>query len=131
MRFRLHTLVDITETRARRGDDPKQVRQHQNYLTVLQTIGLRVNSTYVSAPELLTDTPSKYNLGKSYKGKHNIWRYDFDIEYESALNLEMLTNDFDLVPVIVGLDETAKFKTENFLSQNQDINNIFFEVIDK
>ena len=43
MRFIIHTLVDITETGSRRGEDPKQYRQQQNFLTVMQTIGLRVN----------------------------------------------------------------------------------------
>ena len=43
MNFNLFTKVDITKTNARRGDDPFKMKQQQNYLTVLQTIGLRVN----------------------------------------------------------------------------------------
>ena len=65
MRFTIHTLVDITETHARRGDDPKQHRQQQNFLTVLQTIGLRVNPTYLEAPEVIKEVPSKLGLGTS------------------------------------------------------------------
>ena len=57
MRFIIHTLVDITETGSRRGEDPKQYRQQQNFLTVMQTIGLRVNPTYVKAPEVVKEVP--------------------------------------------------------------------------
>ena len=38
MRFTIHTLVDITETHARRGEDPKQHRQQQNFLTVYKQL---------------------------------------------------------------------------------------------
>ena len=131
MRFRLYTLVDITETHARRGEDPKQFRQQQNFLTVMQTIGLRVNPTYVSAPTVVKDSPSKYNLGTKFKNKQNIWKYAFDIDYEGALDIDTLNNDFDLIPIITDLDETVKFETANFVTRNLDINNIVFKLDDK
>jgi len=131
MRFTLYTLVDITETNARRGEDPKRFKQQQNYLTVLQTIGLRVNPTYVSPPKQFKDVPSKVNLGKNFKNKQNIWEYTFDIEYEAALNLETLHKDFDLIPIITGLDETVTFDNNVFSSQNTANNNIIFKINDK
>jgi hypothetical protein len=131
MRFTLYTLVDITETGARRGEDPKLHRQQQNFLTVMQTIGLRVNPTYVKAPEIIKEIPTKYNLGSKYKTKQQIWKYTFDIDYEGALDLETLVNDFDLIPIIVDLDETAKFENAHFITKNDVLCNIYFEVDDK
>jgi hypothetical protein len=48
MRFIIKALFDITETRCRKGDNLAKVRQQQNYLSVINTIGLRVNPTYIS-----------------------------------------------------------------------------------
>lgn len=131
MRFKLHTLVDITETGARRSEDPKQFRQQQNFQTVMQTIGLRVNPIYVKSPEVIKDLPSKYHLGSKYKTKQNIWEYVFDIEYEDGLDIDTLVNDFNLIPIITDLDETAKFENAHFVTKNTDVCNIFFEVDDK
>ena len=132
MRFGLHTLVDITETNARRvSRDNKEFQQQQNLLTVLQTIGLRVNPTYVSAPKVFKEIPSKLGLGKEYKTKQNVWEFVFDIEYENALDIETMQNDFNLIPIITGLDETIKFKNAVFISQNSSENIVFFCINDK
>ena len=42
-RFELTTLVDITKTNARRGEDKLAYGQQQNYMSVVQTLGLRTN----------------------------------------------------------------------------------------
>ena len=132
MRFTLYTLVDITETNARRvSSNNKEFQQQQNFLTVLQTIGLRVNPTYVGAPVVVNETPSKLGLGKEYKTKQNVWEFTFDIDYENALDIETLQNDFNLIPFISGLDETSKFENDVFLSQNQAKTNILFVISDK
>ena len=131
MRFRLYTLVDITETRARRGDDPKAARQQQNFLTVLQTIGLRVNPTYDKSPRIIEDSPARLGLGKDYKSKQHIWQFDFEIEYEAALNIDLLNSDFNLIPIIDGLDETVRFDNSVFITQNSLKSNIIFEIDDK
>ena len=131
MRFILHTLVDITETGARRGEDPVKYRQQQNFLTIMQTIGMRVNPTYVAAPKITLEIPNKLGLGSSYKSKQKVWTYTFDIEYEGALDIETLVNDFDLIPVITGLDETVKFSNAQFITKNNSICNISFVIDDK
>ena len=131
MRFKLYTLVDITETGARRGEDPKLHRQQQNYLTVMQTIGMRVNPTYVKPPHTINDIPSKYNLGSKYKTKQSIWEYTFDIEYQDGLDIDTLQNDFDLIPIITDLDETAKFENAHFITKNTVLTNISFQLNDK
>ena len=45
MKFRIKTLIDITETRARKGDDPQLTKQQANFMTLYNTIGLRTNAT--------------------------------------------------------------------------------------
>jgi len=131
MRFILHTLVDITETGARRGEDPLKYRQQQNFLTIMQTIGMRVNPTYIAAPKIVLEIPSKLGLGKSYKNKQKVWTYAFDIEYEGALNIETLVKDFDLIPIITGLEETVKFNNAQFITSNDSICNVSFQIDDK
>jgi len=131
MRFDLYTLVDITETRARRGDDPKKVRQQQNFHTVLQTIGLRVNPTYIKAPQILDSIPKDINFGKKYKKITKLWRYSFDIEYEGALSIDILNEDFHLIPIITGLDENISFDIQAFDTKNPDDINLVFTTDDK
>ena len=131
MRFIICTLIDITETGCRRGEDPTQYRQQQNFLTVMQTIGLRVNPTYVMPPETIKEIPSKLGLGTSYKTKQTIWKYTFDVDYEGALDVQTLVNDFDLIPVIGGLNETVVLDMPQFITKNTNKTNIIFILSDK
>tara|TARA_B110000977_G_scaffold178735_1_gene236655 strand:+ start:51 stop:446 length:396 start_codon:yes stop_codon:yes gene_type:complete len=131
MRFTLHTLVDITETGARRGDDPQQYKQQQNFLTVMQTIGMRVNPTYIDTPKIINEVPSKLRLGSTFKTKQSVWKYIFDIDYEGALDIETLVNDFNLIPIITELEETAQFDNAHFLTKDIAKCNIFFSIDDK
>jgi len=130
MKFKLYTLVDITETRARKGDDPRKIRQQQNFLTIIQTIGLRVNPAYVDPPVLCNDYTKKFKLGAIFKNKQNVWTFIFDIEYEDALSIETLLNDFNLVPIIDQLDETAEFENAHFITSDARFCNIVFEVVE-
>ena len=125
------TLVDITETGARRGEDPLAYRQQQNFLTVLQTIGLRTNIEYSSGPKVITGIPKEKELGSDYKGEQTIWQFDFVSPAPDSLTLDMLNNDFNLIPIIKDLAETAKFENPVFTTQNNKICNIFFELLDK
>ena len=131
MRFKLYTLVDITETGARKGDETKPIRQQQNFLTVIQTIGLRANPEYSKSPSVIQEIPKKVGLGTEYKTKQNIWEFNFDIPFEGALSLDILNNDFNYIPIITNLDETVKFEKETFLTNNSALNNIIFIEIDK
>jgi hypothetical protein len=79
----------------------------------------------------IQDLPSKYSFGKDYKNKQNIWEYTFDIEYEDAIDIETLHKDFDLIPIITGLDESVEFKNAVFSSQNSTNKNIIFQKFDK
>jgi hypothetical protein len=97
----------------------------------MQTIGLRVNPTYVNPPETIKEIPSKLGLGKAYKTKQTVWKYTFDVEYEAALDIETLEDDFNLIPVIGGLQESVVLEIPHFITKNPDKNNINFIILDK
>jgi hypothetical protein len=127
-KFDIYTLVDITNTGAKRNQDPYAYKQYQNYLTVLQTIGLRVNPVVEKDPALVKDHPA---FGKKFVGEQKVWKLPIEIEYEGALNIDMLVNDFSLVPFIDGLDETVKFQQCVFDTTSNDFKNIIFVDNDK
>jgi len=120
MRYRLHTLVDITKTNQYRNELGKEQarNQQQNFDTMLNTLGMRANIIYNKSPELLIDFPYKYGL----KGKDlgNIWQFDWEVEreflfLEDSDDVALLKKDFALVPYISGLTETTEFKTNLFM----------------
>lgn len=130
MKFRIETLIDITETKARRSDgDRVAYKQESNFQSVLQTIGLRVNFDYDKSPQNEEIAVGKMQFGDKYKGKQSVWTFEFEVEYEGALTLEMLNKDFDLIPIVTGLTETAKIDKALFRTTPQE-RNIIFSIVD-
>ena len=132
MRFRIQTLVDVTQTFARKGvDDKKAIEQQANFNTLYNVIGLRSNPTDFEVT-VKNQTIDKLGFGKHFKGKHNLWTVEFVIEHEDSLTVDMLEEDFDLVPFISGLDETAEHPKALFTTlSNNGLRNIYFEKLDK
>lgn len=128
MLFKLTTVVDVTETKARRGSDKKKENQQANYNTMLQTIGLRVNPEPISLTSNVVDT-TKLGFGTNIKGKQRVWTFEFENTYKDGLSLPMLIADFDLVPVITNLDETANINNGAFSTKHPNDMNIIFEVL--
>jgi hypothetical protein len=126
MRFQLLTLVDITRTNARRGDDPYLQKQQQNYLTALQTISLRANPIINSAPACEEKSVEGLGFGSEYTGKQRVWRLNFGFESEEQHNLEYLLNDFNYVPIINNVDETIQFVNAAFITTSAKHTNIVF-----
>lgn len=132
MRFELYTLVDITDTGARKGvDNTFEVKQYQNWLTCLQTMSLRVNPIVNFGPKCTEESISNYGFGKDYKGKNKVWFVEFEVEYEGGLDLDILKTDFNYVPIIEDLDETITIKTPAFITQDVAKTNIIFKIVDK
>ena len=131
MRFIIHTVVDITETNARRGQaDKLSLDQQANYNTLLQTIGLRVNADPIELSQSIKDV-SELGFGDAIKGKQRVWTFEFDNPYEGALSVDTLNDDFDLVPVITNLNETASIHNSIFCTKHPNDCNIIFTQIDK
>jgi hypothetical protein len=131
MRFKTYTLIDITETRARRGEDRLLLSQQQNYLTFLQTLALRVNPDVAESPLIETVDVKGAGFGSAYKGKHTVWSFEFNVPYVDALTIDMLEEDFELVPVILGLNETTNIIDPVFISKNSNLTNVLFRQVDK
>ncbi len=132
MLFKLTTVVDITQTNARRGEDKKKENQQANFNTMFQTIGLRVNVEPLGCTQSVIDVDKlEYKFGSAIKGKQRVWTFEFENTYEGALTLDMMINDFDLVPVIVNLEETAANTNNIFSTKHVTDKNILFEIIDK
>jgi hypothetical protein len=123
-------LIDITRTDARRGDDPREQRQQQNYLTALQTISLRANPIINVYPIVEEMNLKGMGFGEAFNGKQKVWRLHFSFESESHA-LEFLKEDFDLVPFIGNLDETIEPNTKAFLTNgNKERNTVFVDLGD-
>ena len=125
MRFKFYTLVDITKTDARFNKSDPLWHQQQNYLTFLQTLTLRV---HVDLENIKTETVNLKDLGfgSTFKGEQRIWSGEFTVEYEGGLTVDMLDSDFNLVPIINGLDETIKLKDCVFDTKGKQTKNIVF-----
>ena len=95
MKFIIETLVDITETQARRGADRLLVNQQANYNTIIQTAGLRVNP--IPSQVSINEKDVTGMFGTAYKGIHRVWTIEIDYEYEGGVDIDMLTEDFDLI----------------------------------
>jgi hypothetical protein len=129
MRFQLMTLVDITETKARKGDDNFKQKQQQNYLTAVQTISLRANPVIKNSPTVKELSVKDLGFGSNIKGNHNVWFLNFEFEYD-AHNQEQLIKDFDAVPIIDNLCESLNLKIPAFLTNGSPERNTVFKKID-
>lgn len=124
MRFQLITLIDITQTGARKGDDTFSQRQQQNYLTTIQTISLRANPTINTTP--ISEERTVKEFGSKYKGKQQIWKLNFSFEQQGSHSLDHLINDFDLVPIIKNLNETVDLLNAAFITNSVEYCNTVF-----
>jgi hypothetical protein len=130
-RFIVHTLVDITETRVYRHQDtnPLAKSQQQNFLTLLQTIGLRVNPAYTQSPICEETSLKQHSFGSDYTGNHNLWTFEFTIEYEDGFTDEqgneagLLIRDLHFVPIITDLEETINIRLPVFDTTSTDYRN--------
>ena len=130
MRFKLLTLIDITQTNARKGDDIYRQHQHQNYLTAIQTISLRSNPIIKKQPLVEEKSIDTLGFGTKIKGKHKLWT--LEVEFESfEQGMETLKNDMDLVPVINNLDESIVLEIGAFLTNGSPYRNTVFIETDK
>jgi hypothetical protein len=126
--YKLHTLIDITETHARRGEDPTAYKQQQNWMALIQTIGLHCNPIVVHQ-ETEKQSIASMGFGTTYKGKQQVWTVIFDFEHAADDDIEVLNKIFDLVPVATELDETVPIKNSIFQTQDSSLRNIVFEFV--
>jgi hypothetical protein len=126
------SLIDITATgvvRSQNSDDIKR-NQQRNWETVLQCMGLRTQALYIDAPTVHEIDLEYCNFGEFYSGVHKVWMWKWSTESSEVYDLPGeamagLCRDFEQVPVITGLSETAGFMLPIFHPHGA-IKNIYF-----
>lgn len=132
--FQGYTLVDITATGAVRGtDDEPQRNQQRNWETVVQCMGLRAQPQHIQIPSVLTTDLDQLEFGDFYSGEQKVWTWTWAVEQTGVydINEQPLTGlqrDFEQVPIVVGLEETARFMLPIFYPYGT-IKNIYFKQI--
>lgn len=129
MRYEVFTLIDVTETNARFDKNDVDWHRQQNYMTFVQTVGLRANPIINKGPEPKTMNIKDLGFGTNYKGQHAVWNFTFDLEF-STIEYDILVDDFDLVPIITGLGETIKLEKSVFETKDPKNINLIFKQID-
>jgi len=128
------TLVDITATGIIRHttENEFQRNQQRNWETVLQCIGLRAQPQLIDGPyskEFEIDQSSIF--GEYFYGtKQLVWYFSFGVDAEDVFLLDgdpvgQLNRDVEQVPIICGLEETARFILPIFYPYGA-IKNIYF-----
>ena len=122
--MRVYTLIDITETKRHRNNsnDKLSVNQQANFMTFVQTLMLGTNF-YFETPQQQTMTEAELKelgFGSDYKGKHSVWYLDLKVdEAHTFPDPKTLLENFDLVPVIPGLNETIEINNNVFRTQGK------------
>ena len=123
-RITLYTLVDITNTNARRTQDMFKYQQQQNYQSVIQTLSLRANPLNVGIPKIIEG--KDLHFGNITEWNH-VWELNFELGYASGISIQTLVEDFNLVPVITGLNESVTIDPAIFdtVTENKNIKFVF------
>lgn len=124
--YRGYTLIDITDTGVVKNfnDKLKERNQQRNWETVLQVLNMRTQLFRAEQTQIITKDLKGFQFGSAYNSKHKVWVFEFETEHQDVIPL----NDFDSVPIISGLDETAKPAMNLFFTDPEN-KNIYFEII--
>ena len=124
MRYKILSLIDITKTR--KSQDEKISSQFANYMTFENTLLLRSNIQIVSGPTAVKMDITNLQFGQNYQGEHIVWTTIIEPDFPDAVKQETFQEDFDLIPMLTGLDETIKIKTGVYRTTDPDYTNILF-----
>ena len=122
-RYQLITLVDITRTNPSRSEiDQHMLKQQANFNSLLQSIGLRSNVTWITDPK-----EQSGRLPAPFTGKANHWIWTFEVEREDTFLKDgnpvgLLLEDLHGVPIIDGLNNTAIIDPAVFQTQGDNAN---------
>jgi len=129
------SLVDITATGMTRSNDPDSVERNQqrNWETVVQCLGLRTQPQNIQSPICSIESMKNCEFGDFYTGEQKVWTWFWTVESSGIYDLDNkplggLQKDFEQVPIITGLNETARFMLPIFYPYGT-IKNIYFKAI--
>jgi hypothetical protein len=119
------TLIDITNTGVTKGQSDARDQQ-RNWESVVQLLSLKTQPIIIRGPTCFENEElENLNFGEFYQGHHKVWAFQFRGERDDFYTFEQLEEDFDLVPIILGLDETARFMLPIFHTSGT-LKNIYF-----
>lgn len=133
MRYELFTTVDITSTGQFRFSDDRsslQYKKEQNFQTVLQTLGLRGNITYLELPKV--SAVKGDIIGLPTNKIIRVWNFEFETERDFLFEYKEnpvghLIEDFDGVPYLDGLDECVEQNYNVFVTDGPSRNIVFYK----
>tara|TARA_B100000965_G_C19589654_1_gene757325 strand:- start:2300 stop:2734 length:435 start_codon:yes stop_codon:yes gene_type:complete len=128
-RVQIMTVVDVTNTHANRQSTAVDRGQQSNYNAMIQTAGLRVLPMPISCISKTGDV-SNLGFGANITDKQRYWIFEFEHEYIGGIDQQSLIEDFDLVPVVTGLKETALINNNAFRTKDSVEKNIIFNFND-
>ncbi len=127
------TLVDITATGVTRHTTANELERNQqrNWETVLQCIGIKAQPQLIEGPyckQVVVDETTIFP--DIYFDEQLVWFFSFGVEHEDVFLIDNdpvagLDQAFSQVPIICGLNETAKFMLPIFYPYGS-IKNICF-----
>lgn len=136
--FQLFTLVDITATGVVRSNGNRDLERNQqrNFETVLQVLSLRTQPHVIKFPETIQMDEHRIAqwFGEMYHGhSHTVWAMYFTADHPGAYDTEEgtlagLGRDFEQVPIVTDLTETARFILPIFYPHGS-IKNILLKAI--
>lgn len=132
-----YSLVDITATGVIRStnQDNLERNQQRNWETVLQCIGLRTQPQHIQGPFVAIEDVEEFRFGEFYTGTQQVWMWRWAVEATGIYDLHNehlagLYQDFEQVPIVTGLSETAKFMLPIFYPYGA-IKNIYFTQLEQ
>lgn len=127
------TLIDITQTGTLASESSKSRNQQRNWETISQILGLRTQLLDLKYVGMESVDLSQHSFGIDYHGIHNVWSFEFAVEYDDVYSLNSdrygaLKNDFKIAPIILGLDETVNATIPLFAVSGPN-KNIYFKTL--
>lgn len=128
------SLLDITKTNIHRNIRPQgsllsqkewdfRRNQQRNWDTVVQLLGLRFQPVDITAPiKLINQRPAAYGFGWAYGPTNDVNIWKFTCRYESDIDIWIIRNDFDNIPIITGLDESIIYPYSCFTTLGEYLN---------
>lgn len=122
-RFQIITLVDITRSGAGRSETDKiKIGQQANFNSLIQTIGLRSNISWVQDPQKRDGS-----LPDPIEGKAVHWIWEFETERDRIFlrgddPVGNLIEDLQGVPIIADLENSADISPPAFQTKGPALN---------